>query len=196
MLITVQFENSKNFILYKLQTELSTLLSYHNVDHVIDVYNAAKIIAGKEGVAGEDLLLLLTAALYHDAGFLIGNNEHELKSCEIVRQYLPQYEYSNHQIDKICEIIMATKIPQSPTDLLGEIICDADLDYLGRDDFFSIGNRLCEELLNLQILASEDEWNRLQVKFLEAHHYFTKTAISLRSTAKKQNLRAVKNKIQ
>lgn len=192
----MQFENAKKFILYKLETELSPLLSYHNVGHVVDVYHAAEIIAEKEGIEGEDLLLLLTAALYHDAGFLIGNNEHELKSCEIARQYLPQYEYSNQQIDKICEIIMATKIPQSPTDLLGEIICDADLDYLGRDDFFSIGNRLYQELLNLQLLTSEDEWNRLQVKFLDAHHYFTKTAISLRNAVKEQNLQAVKNKIQ
>ena len=36
------------------------------------------------------------------------------------------------------ELREATKIPQTPLTKLEEIICDADLDYLGREDFFEI----------------------------------------------------------
>ena len=132
----MRYETVKKFILEKLQGELPQHLSYHSVGHVKDVCQATEEIAGKEGIAGEDLTLLLTAALFHDSGFLFGAAEHEKKSCDIARQHLPEFDYTGDQIEKICGMIMATRIPQTPHNLLEQIIADADLDYLGRDDFF------------------------------------------------------------
>jgi hypothetical protein len=90
-------------------------------------------------------------------------------------------------------MIMATRIPQTPHNLLEEIIADADLDYLGRDDFWTIGNKLFTELQMYSIIQTEDEWNRLQIKFLEQHHYFTRTAIETRKQKKDEYMAILKN---
>lgn len=190
----MKFGEAKKFVLGLLKKELPNHLSYHSVEHVKDVFNACKMLAASEGIKGDDLKLLLTAALFHDSGFLKGPSEHEKKSCQIARKYLPGFDYTPEQIKKICGMIMATKVPQQPKNHLEEIICDADLDYLGREDFFTIGNKLYAELSVYGILNTEDEWNRLQVRFLEAHNYFTKTAIKLRKKKKDKYLKLLKSK--
>lgn len=192
----MEFQHAKKFILHRLKKELPKHLSYHSVEHIKDVFNACKKIASSEGIKGEDLKLLLTAALFHDAGFLVQQKEHETISCEIVREHLPEFGYTNAQIEKICGMIMATRIPQTPNNKLEEILADADLDYLGRDDFFTIGNKLFDELSVYGMLSSEDEWNNLQIKFLEKHHYFTDTAIRLRKEQKDRHLAQIKSKVK
>ncbi|RYG51936.1 MAG: HD domain-containing protein [Chitinophagaceae bacterium] len=191
----MQFQEAKKFIISKLKKELPKHLSYHSVEHVKDVYRSAENIGKKEGIKGDELTLLLTAALFHDSGFLFGAAEHEKKSCELVRQYLPDFEYSDEQIEKICGMIMATRIPQTPHNLLEQILADADLDYLGRDDFFTIGNRLYDELAMYGIVNDREDWNRLQIRFLENHHYFTATAIGMRKAMKDEHLKLIKSQL-
>jgi hypothetical protein len=192
----MEFLKAKSFILEKLGKELIPELSYHSVGHIKDVYNACEFLAKQEGIGGEDLELLLTAALFHDSGFLKQPKDHELISCNIVREHLPAFGYTPEQIERICGMIMATRIPQKPRNKLEEILCDADLDYLGRDDFFYIGNKLFSELSIYGILSTEEEWNRIQLKFLESHHYFTPTAINLRKQKKDDHLRQIRSKIE
>ena len=192
----MQLKEVKKMILAKQKKELPKHLSYHSIDHIKDVYNSSKRIGNAENISSEDMTLLLTAALFHDSGFIERAKEHEKLSCKIARQYLPQYNYNPIQIDKICGMIMATKLPQTPLNILEEIICDADLDYLGRDDFFTIGDRLFTELSMYGIINNENDWNKLQISFLEKHHYFTKTAILLRQSKKDEHLHLLKQKIQ
>ncbi len=192
----IEFKKVKSFILKKLKKELPRNLTYHSAGHIKDVFISAKRLAKMEGVSGEDLTLLLTAVLFHDSGFLWQQYEHEKVSCEIAKEYLPAYGYTDEQIERICGMIMATKIPQSPKNHLEEIICDADLDYLGRDDFFRIGNGLYEELCMYGILNNEDDWNKLQAKFLEKHRYFTKSGKKLRKEKKLENIATVKSKLK
>lgn len=191
----MQFERAGKFILNKLGKELPKSLSYHSVEHVKDVYNSAAMIGKQENISGYDMKLLLTAAWFHDSGFLKGAKDHEEESCRTAKKFLLEFEYQPAEIEKICGMIMATKIPQTPKNHLEEILADADLDYLGREDFFNIGNKLFTELSIFGFLNSEDEWNRLQVRFLESHHYFTKTAIQLRNEKKQEHLAFVKLKI-
>ncbi len=188
----MEFEKVRKFILAKLKKELPKSLSYHSIEHIKDVYRAAKKLAKLENVTGEDLTLLLTAALFHDSGFLWQPYEHEIISCDISRKYLPEYGYTPEQVERICGMIMATKIPQTPYNQLEELLCDADLDYLGRDDFFKIGNWLYKELCMYGILDNEDEWNRLQVRFLEKHSYFSASAIKLRKAKKDEYIALLK----
>jgi len=170
-------------------------LSYHSVAHVIDVYHAAENIGTREHVSGYEMQLLLTAVLFHDTGFIHGVNGHEEESCRIANQYLPGYGYTIDEIKKINGMILATKVPQLPKNHLEEIICDADLDYLGRDDFFPISNNLYSEFKENRIVSSENEWNKLQVTFFENHHYFTNTSLKLRQEKKEQHLISIKEKI-
>ncbi|QQL49923.1 HD domain-containing protein [Mucilaginibacter ginkgonis] len=191
----MKFKKAGKFIIKKLSKELPRHLSYHSVEHIQDVYNSAEKIGIDECISVADMKLLLTAAWYHDSGFLKGAKDHEEESCRIAREALPMFDYSEAEIDKICGMIMATKIPQSPKTHLEEILADADLDYLGRDDFFTIGDKLYNELCVFGFLDNENDWNKLQVKFLENHNYFTKSAIALRQEKKHQHLQQVKSKI-
>ena len=192
----MQFQQAGRFIMNKLRKELPRHLSYHSADHIKDVYEAAKRLGKQENLTGYEIKLVLTAAWYHDAGFLKGAKNHEEESCNIAKTALPDFDYDPGEIDLICGMIMATKIPQSPKNHLEEILADADLDYLGRDDFFTIGNKLFTELSLLGFLNTEDEWNSLQVSFLESHHYFTKTALQWRQAKKQQHLAEVKAKLK
>ncbi len=186
---------AKAFILAKLKDELPEKRTYHCLEHTLDVYASAIDIGEQEGVSGEDMVLLSTAALYHDAGFLLQDLEHEEASCRLVREHLPQWGYSSGQIERICAMIMATRIPQTPHDKLSRILCDADLDYLGRDDFFEIGNTLYAELRSYGVLSTEREWNELQDKFLSHHHYHTSTNKNLREARKQEHLAEVRRKL-
>jgi len=159
----------------------------------LDVYASVIDIAFQEGVEGEDLELLKIAALYHDSGFVVKDDAHEEAGCSIVSEQLPRFGFSALQIERICAMIKATKIPQSPQDLLGRILCDADLDYLGRGDFKQIGDMLFAEMRAYGTLRTELEWNTLQVGFLTQHRYFTSTNIELREPVKQAHLAKVRS---
>ncbi len=188
----MQVKGAVKHILEKLKVDLPEYLLYHSVSHMRDVKVQAMRIATSEGITNqEDLDLLETAAIYHDCGFLSTYTNHEEKGCEIAREVLPDFDYTPAQIKVIEGLIMATKVPQNPKSKLEEIICDADLDYLGRDDFFTIGDYLYEELLHIGVIKDEMSWNLLQIKFLTAHHYFTQTNIKDREPLKSENLKKV-----
>lgn len=182
------------YILTKLQNELPAQFHYHNADHTLDVYHSAAAIAKQEDVSEEDTKLLLVAALYHDCGYLIGNKDHELSSCKITREALPQFGYNDEDIEKICTLIMATQLPQRPANLLQQIICDADLDYLGRNDFATTGSKLYHEMLAFGTIRNEEEWDQLQTTFLQNHRYFTASSLKNRQPKQEENLRALQHK--
>ncbi len=135
--VNQKFKKAFSFLIPKLETELAPDLYYHNAEHTKEVLKNVELIADAEGLPESDRDLLYTAALFHDAGFLENkHNGHEEKSCELARQYLPGFGYSEGQIIEIEDMIRATKLPQSPNNIYGKILCDGDLYYLGGDDYF------------------------------------------------------------
>lgn len=179
---------ARAFILAELRDRLPMNRSYHSIEHTLDVYASAISIAEAEQVSGESLDLLKTAALLHDAGFMDLPEDHERGSCLFARANLPQFGYNESQVEQVCELILATKIPQNPFNKVSEVLCDADLDYLGRDDFHSIGERLFQEMKAHGVLKTRREWNLLQEKFLARHTYFTDTNRKLRDAKKQEHL--------
>ncbi len=191
----IQFTDIQEIILDKLEKELPKFLYYHNVKHTVDVVTEVELIGWAEGVSDEDILLLKTAGLFHDAGHIIEYDNHEFHGTELVREMLPHYGYTPDMIDKICTIIMATKLPPRPHTLLEEIICDSDLDYLGRSDFIPVSNTLYKELKEQDKIGTLNDWNKLQVKFLSVHQFFTKTARSLREVNKQKQIERISSLI-
>jgi len=191
----IQFTDIQEYILDKLEKDLSPYLYYHNVKHTVDVVTEVELIGWAEGLDDEGILLLKTAALFHDAGHTISYDEHEFHGTELVRNILPGYGYSEEQIEKICQIIMATKLPPQPQDIYQEIICDADLDYLGRSDMIPVSNTLYKELSEQDKIGTMNDWNKLQLKFISAHTYFTKTARSLREVNKQKQIERIRKLI-
>jgi len=181
-------------ILLRLERELDPRLGYHNLLHTLDVMKQTEIIAKQEGINDKhDLLLLKTAAAYHDTGFLSVYKGHEEKSCEIATEDLKNV-FGENDIKKICGMIRATKIPQSPNTLFEQIICDADLDYLGRDDFEPISRNLYDEFISFKIIPEDVIWDHIQIRFFESHQYFTKTAIEKRNKIKMKHLAILKER--
>ena len=184
----MQLEAAGSFIIAKLEKELPAYLSYHNVGHTQSVLKHSQQLAASESISGEDLDILSTAALFHDAGFIEKYTGHEEVSCQYVRQFLPQFDYSAVQIERVCELIMATKVPQTPKNHLAKILCDADLYYLGTDDYGVVAEKLYPEFLKEGIANDKMEWQRQQIAFLESHTYFTTTAQEQLSGKQKKNL--------
>jgi len=180
---------AKEFILDKLDKDLSKKLFYHGKHHTLDVLHITEELCKLEKISEKETLLLKTAALFHDSGFTLSYQNHELLGCQIVKKALPQWGYTPQDIEAICGMIMATKIPQSPKNHLEKILCDADLDYLGRDDFYEIGSSLFQELQAYEVLDDEQKWNRIQISFLQGHSYHTRTNKTRRDPIKQLYLK-------
>lgn len=191
----MKLEKVKSFILNKMETELPYHFYYHSVEHTLDVLNSAISICESEKINDDEKKLVSTAALFHDSGFIYQVKDHEERSCEMAHEILINYDYSVNEIAQICGMIMATKLPQNPKNHLEEIMCDADLDYLGRADFFETGNKLFEEFSYLGVVKNERAWNELQFTFFESHKFFTKTSVRLRQKQKEIHLNLIKEKL-
>ncbi len=190
----MQIEKAEQYILGQLESQLDRTLFYHGTHHTIDVVNAAVEIAALERITdAESLELLRTAALYHDSGFMSAYQGHEEAGCALAREVLPGFGYNQVQIETICGMIMATKIPQSPKNALEMVLCDADLDYLGRPDFEAIAATLFEELKVRDMVEDIPAWDAVQVRFLEAHRYWTASQQARRDAAMQRHLQQLKN---
>lgn len=185
----MNIEPLKQYILAKLKSELSSQLTYHNVHHTELVYSNCKQYIKRLNINAHDAFLLRTAALMHDTGYLFAHDDHEDHSIEFTRQILPGWNYSDQQIEIIAGMISATKIPQKPTTILEQIIGDSDLDYLGTDDFYPISETLYSELKAYNKIANRDDWNKLQVNFLQHHTYHTDFAKKYREPVKQKHLK-------
>lgn len=191
----IQFTDIQEIILDRLEKELPSNLYYHNVKHTVDVITQTELIGWGEAVSDEELLLLKTAALFHDAGHIIGYDNHEDHGSKLAGEYLPQFGYTKEQIERICELIMVTKLPPKPKDKLEQVMCDADLDYLGRSDMIPVSDTLFKELKERNKIGTANEWNKLQLKFISGHQYFTKTARTLREVNKQKQIQRIKKLI-
>ena len=183
----------KSSILKLLREGLDPGLTYHSPSHTEDVLQQVERIAAAECITDTRLLLLMRiAALFHDTGFLRTYKKHEEASCVILQEMMDTSQFDESEIKLINGMIMATKIPQLPHNLPEMIICDADLDYLGRNDFETISNSLMNEFLAYSVIKNEQEWNQLQVSFFESHKYLTVTSVSNRTPIKMQHLKMLK----
>jgi uncharacterized protein len=191
----IDFEKIKENVLMRLAAQLPRGLYYHGIHHTYhDVLPAAERFAEEEGISDADFLLVQTAALYHDVGYIESNLEHEAIGARIVEAELPRWGYDPDQIHKISNMILATKIPQAARTLLEQIICDADMDSLGREDFFITSHSLRLELrLHSGLVISVKDWYIRQLKFLQSHVYFTDAARRLREPGKQQNIAQLKD---
>lgn len=187
------FQEIYMHVMHLLKTQLPSYLSYHNVEHTLYVLEKSTYIAKKEGVNENDLWLLKIAALYHDIGYTKTNVEHEQVGCEIARKDLKVFGITKNDIDVICRMIMATRIPQQPHTLLEEILADADLEYLGTKHFDKVSELLYLELKHYNNKLTREEWNTIQINFLSKHNYHTDFCKRYKKHRKLQHIEKLKN---
>jgi len=192
----IQKDAHKNLISYvfqRLSYELDKNYTYHSPTHVCMVYRDSSFLGSKLNISEQEMYLLQAAACLHDYGFLKSHVDHEEIGCIEARQILPNYGFSAEEIEIVCGMIMATKIPQTPKTLLEKIICDADLFYLGSNYYFDIANQFKNELTSLDILKSEEQWKNIQIGFLQTHQYHLPYSQDLLNETKAKNLSILKS---
>jgi class 3 adenylate cyclase len=190
---TADYKAASEYILSRLRNELSADYYYHNTAHTLDVLEATERIAKNEGVTDEETLLLLrTAALYHDCGFLEQYANNEPVGARIAADMLPEFGYSPAQIERVKRMIMATVLSAVPVTPEEKIVKDADLDYLGRDDYKLLSLRLKQEWEHQEMHKTMPEWYSIQVSFLTNHRYFTSSEQKEREPGKQKHLEEIK----
>lgn len=183
------YESAKGYALERLAQDLSPQLFYHSLYHTRDeVLPAVRYLAENEGVVGDAFQVLITAAFYHDIGFIVQYEDHEIASAIIAAEVLPNFGFSADQLKIIHGIIMATRLPQTPETMLEKIMADADLDVLGKQDFLTRNQDLRRELEAQGRCMNDLEWYTGQVNFIKSHQFKTKTAREWRGPQKQLNL--------
>jgi len=187
----------ERYVIENLGRNLSPELHYHNLAHTLGVVSAAIHIANEESIRDSyNLDVLKTAALLHDCGFLNTVSEHEEEGCRIAIALLPEFGYKPEAIDLICKLIMKTKLPQLPETLLEKILCDADLNHLGRVDFKEVSQRLYDEMEALGKVTEDTNWNQIQLDFLLEHQFWTESAMKDRNALKIEQLKELQQLVK
>ena len=192
---TMRLKDIEEHMFEKLDNGLPKNLYYHNLKHTINVYYRVEIIGMEEKVNEEELLLLKTAAIFHDAGFMVSYDNNEAIGAKMAEETLKNYNYTKKQINIIKSIILSTTMPQHPKTHLEMIMCDADLDYLGSTNFIPVSQNLFRELFERGKISTIDQWNRMQYKFIQKHKYFTASARKHRDSGKTSVLLDLKKRI-
>ncbi len=173
---------------------LDARLSYHGKSHTLnDVLPAATLMSGQFGLKENDEILLKTAMLFHDVGYLIQSENNEAIGADMAQMGLPEYGYDEAQITVITELIMVTAMPQQPKTLMKKIICDADLDSLWRPDYLEVSKGLLKELNSLGGNISDRNWWLRQEEFLQNHDYFCPDKENFKHQGKQRNIEKLKH---
>ncbi len=147
---------------------------YHDIEHTTNVAQATLRIGRKSNVSRTDLENLQIAAWFHDLGYQEGVADHEEESVRIMKAKLREWDVDESRISEVERLILATKMPHKPTDILTGIMCDADLFHLCQPDFYKSSEKLRKEI-NCTCCKSIQpaEWVRMNLEFLKNHRYFT-----------------------
>ena len=178
---------SEDYAKNLLKDKLSSVYTYHNLDHTIQVVEKIKILAKEENIGPDDTENLLLAGWFHDLGYIDDADNHEEESRKMASDFLKRHQFSEERITKIGELILATDKFYKPKNHLEEIIKDADLYHLASDDYFRICENLRQEIKEVHHQKfSKQQWCELNIVFFSKHQFYTKYA--------KENWQPIKEK--
>ncbi|QLE00704.1 HD domain-containing protein [Galbibacter sp. BG1] len=189
-------EKAKTYVSDLLNTKLDKNYLYHNLRHTQRVVKSATVLAENLNISQNEREILFLATWFHDTGYTVTGEDHEQESCKIATSFLKEHGYEAADIEKVCQTIMATKMGVEPTNLLEEIIKDADSSHLAKESFVNTSEMLRQEL-NERKVAHYDitEWRKLNIKLLSTQHrYYTSYAQNEWSFGKDSNLQSLLKK--
>lgn len=164
----------KEFIGKSFRDKGSANAYYHNFTHTAEVVKVAEEIAIAAGIDEKEIEVLKIAAWFHDIGHIETCIGHEDIGIGIAVTFLKENNYPIESINKVVELINATRMPRNPKNLLEKIICDADLHHLGTNKFDVKADLFKKELESLNSSKiSENEWAEKNLKFFKEHKFFT-----------------------
>jgi len=160
--------------------DLPDSLHFHKVEQVQKVYNQAFLLCRAEEIDQYDRLLVRTAALMLFTGLTQSYNNYENRSAVLSREILPDFQYSETQIDQICNLILATKLPFDPQNRLENVLIDAKMDYIGRPYYTSRIKLLFQELKETGAKINGQQFKNQQIELLDKFEFFTVAGQRLR----------------
>ena len=181
-----------------LEKKMPSHMCYHDAQHTKDVVWASYEIAKALNLSEEQIETILLGAWLHDTGYHNGKSDlHEDESINIARTFLAKENVDPERIEAVVGVIEATRIPQKPTNIMEEVICDADLYHLASDKYFEKSEQLKKEIVKTKGLALDDaEWFAMNVAFFEQHDYFTSYGKEVLQPKKALNLKKVKSRLK
>lgn len=190
-------ERAADYVRAYMQEHQNLNLFFHKLTHTENVVTATTQIVRHYELNDKDSFVCITAAWFHDIGYLKDLQNHEQTSAEMAEEFLNNSGVDGDTIHAIKECILATKVPQTPDNLLEEIVCDADLYNLGTDDFPKWNKLMRKEIEAIHhIHVNKNEWRNSTIHLLESHHYHTDYCKELLNKKKKQNLEKLKKKAE
>lgn len=185
----------KNYVNY-LMLPLEKLY-YHHYEHALSVMERAIYLGTMEWCSEDEIEMLVIAALFHDTWFVIQYDENEIFWAKIAQNYLKTILYPEDRIEIIQNIILATNPNEKPNNLLEEIIKDADMDNLWREDFFDISEKLKKERETIKRIKIKDpDWHHASLDLIEWHSFYTPTQIRERNEKLQKNTQELKQQLQ
>ena len=185
----LRLQDLEDHVIEKLERELSPKLRFHNLTHIIHVYTMVELLGRAEGITNEEMLLVRTAALMHDIGYVMSYFDHQKASCDLALEILPKYKYSEEQIKRVCSLVMSTADPYSPGDKLEAILIDANYNYLSRVDFRDVAKRIWQEAKEYRDDLTFEEWKKEMIALLNRFEFHTATARRLVDVSKEEQIR-------
>ena len=189
-------EKAVNYALNTLEQHLPKRFLYHSLHHTINVIKYSAVFAQKSGLCQHEQEIIRVAAAFHDIGYVKNEYEHEHESAIIAQNVLPGFGFTANEIDDICAMIRATKLPCNPQTPAQKILCDADVEYVGRSEFYRLIALFRQELLLSGYAMSEVEWLEFEVKYLENFRFFTPIAYKLRHARLKCHLNEMRHSLE
>lgn len=189
-------EESRAYVQKLLGEKLADWVAYHDYQHTDETFRASREIALACNLGPGELEIVLLAALFHDTGYIETVRGHERKSVAIATEFLRKREYPEESIRSVAGCILATTVPQKPRNLLEQVVCDADMLYVGREEFFHKNDLLKSEQEGREGKAVDPaEWLRTTLAFLEAQNYHTDYCRGKLTAGLKENIEAVRKQL-
>lgn len=188
----------QDFVTELIESKLSALYTYHNLNHTVGVVNAVNRLCDEEKVSPSDKKKVLIAAWFHDTGYTRGSTNHEDSSVEIAAQFLQEKEKTQEYIDTVSVLIKATAKDFVPQTLLEQIIKDADYYHFLDTDYVSRCEGLRNEWANVEGKSfTEMEWLKENELFLsKIHRFYTPYAMEYWQPLKEKNIKRLQKKIK
>lgn len=184
---------AEDFVELHFRQKVSADHVYHNIQHVQNVVEAARRIAQYYDLNEEDYEILEIAAWFHDTGFHDGSDGHEERSVELATRFLRERAYNEHKIERVGQAILGTKFDAQPTQLIDQILRDADLSHLGSVAYWENCGKVRQELaITRGKIMSEKEWIDFELSFMETQTYLTDVAKELYQERKEKHIRQLK----
>jgi adenylate cyclase len=164
-------------------TKLPESLHFHSLNYARKVYNQSMLLCRSEEIEQEDTLLVKTAALMLFTGLTQEYQNFENRSLVICREILPDFNYSDKQIDQICNLILSTKKPVHPMNRLEKILIDSRMEFIGRPDYTHLIKKLFQELKEAGSKINGQQFKKQQLELLFDFQYYTVAANRLREVS-------------